>query len=141
MTTVSRDRYAPYALGVKTGAPQDRQVADCFHLLMNLGEATKRVFQSKGKELREAFNLYINPRYENPQADFIQQLNRNKIETSETILSSADISVDKQHKFGKVKELHAKGFSIRQIARAVNGSRVTIRKYLNIGKFRIIHQK
>ena len=132
VTTVSRDRYGPYALGVKTGAPQARQVADRFHLLMNLGEATKRVFQSKGKELREAFNLYNNPLIENPQADSIQQLNQNKIETGETALSSADISIDKQHKFDRIKALHGEGFSIRQIARAVNGSRVTIRKYLNM---------
>lgn len=132
VTTVSRDRYGPYALGVKAGAPQARQVADRFHLLMNLGDATKRVFQSKGKELREVFNLYNNPLIENPQSDSIQQLNQNSIESRETILSSADLSVDRQHKFGKVKELHAKGFSIRQIARAVNGSRMTIRKYLNM---------
>lgn len=132
VTTVSRDRYGPYALGVKAGAPQARQVADRFHLLMNLGDATKRVFQSKGKELREVFNLYNNPLIENPQSDSIQQLNQNSIESRETILSCADLSVDRQHKFGKAKELHAKGFSIRQIARAVNGSRVTIRKYLNM---------
>jgi len=132
VTTVSRDRYGSYALGVKAGAPQARQVADRFHLLMNLGDATKKVFQSKGKELREVFNLYNNPLIENPQSDSIQQLNQNSIKSRETILSSADLSVNRQHKFGKAKELHAKGFSIRQIARAVNGSRVTIRKYLNM---------
>lgn len=33
-------------------------LVDRFHLLMNLGEATKRIFQSKGKELREVFTLY-----------------------------------------------------------------------------------
>lgn len=43
--TVSRDRYGPYALGVKTGAPNANQVADRFHLLMNLGESTKRIIQ------------------------------------------------------------------------------------------------
>ena len=85
VTTVSRDRYGPYALGVKMGAPQARQVADRFHLLMNLGEATKRIFQSKGKELKEAFNLYNNPAS-------IQQLNQNKKEPRETVISSADIS-------------------------------------------------
>jgi len=132
VTTVSRDRYGLYALGVKMDAPQARQVADRFHLLMNLGEATKRIFQFKAKELREAFNLYNNPLNENPQADSIQLLDQNNIETSETALYSADIGIDKQHKFDKVKELHGKGFSIRQIARAVNGSRVTIRKYLNM---------
>ena len=130
--TVSRDRYGPYALGVKTGAPQASQVADRFHLLMNLGEATKRIFQSKGKELKEAFNLYNNPSKEDLPEAPIQQLVTSKEETKEAVISSANISLDRQHKFEKVKELHVKGFSIRQIARAVNGSRVTIKKYLNM---------
>ena len=82
---------------------------------MNLDEATKRVFQSKGKELREAFNLYNHPPIENPQSDSIPQLNQNNIESRETALSSSDISVDRQYKFGTVKELHSKGFSIRHV--------------------------
>jgi len=64
--TVSWDRYGPYALGVKTGAPNANQVADRFHLLMNLGESTKRIFQAKGKELREIFTLYNSPKTEVP---------------------------------------------------------------------------
>ena len=129
--TVSRDRYGPYALGVKTGAPQASQVADRFHLLMNLGEATKRVFQSKGKELKEVFNLYNNPKKENSPVAPVELI-QSKEETEETGISSANVSLDRQHKFEIVKELHNKGFSVRLIARTVKIQRITVRKYINM---------
>ncbi len=63
---VFRDRYGPYALGIKTGDPDAIQVADRFHLIMNLGEAAKKVFQSKAKELKEIFKLYNDPKRKDP---------------------------------------------------------------------------
>lgn len=128
--TVSRDRYGPYALGVKKGAPQASQVADRFHLLMNLGEATKRVFQSKGKELKDVFNLYNNPEKKNSDVEQIQPAPQREPEQSD--ISSANISIDRQHKFEKAKELYKKGFSIRLIAKTVNVQRLTVRKYISM---------
>ncbi|UKJ06195.1 ISL3 family transposase [Solitalea lacus] len=130
--TVSRDRYGPYALGVKKGAPQAHQVADRFHLLMNLGEAVKRVIQSKGKELKEVFNLYNNPQKEHaPAAPRPQPVQCTpELETSGD--SVANISIDRQHKFEQVKKLYNAGYSIRQIAKTVNVSRTTTQKYVHM---------
>lgn len=128
--TVSRDRYGPYALGVKTGAPDASQVADRFHLLMNLGEATKRIFQSKGKELREIFTLYNDPKRETSMAVEVEQQAQRLLETTEPNISTANISVDRQHKFDKVKELHGNGVAIKQIARTTKLARGTVRKYI-----------
>ena len=127
--TVSRDRYGPYALGIKTGAPDASQVADRFHLLMNLGDATKRIFQSKGKELREVFTLYNEPKNQPPKTVKIELAVQNTIGITEPTLTTADISIDKQHKFEKVKDLFSKGIAIRQIARTVKLNRKTVRKY------------
>ena len=44
---VSRDRSGAYADAVNRGAPQALQVADRFHLLMNVTDALQRVVESK----------------------------------------------------------------------------------------------
>lgn len=60
LKVVSRDRYEPYALGAAKGAPLALQVADRFHLIINLGEVTNRMFQTKAKILKEVFHQYHN---------------------------------------------------------------------------------
>ncbi|MGY0035129.1 ISL3 family transposase [Pedobacter sp. NJ-S-72] len=127
---VSRDRYGPYALGVKTGAPAASQVADRFHLLMNLGEATKRIFQSKGKELREIFTLYNDPKRGTSTPVELEQPAPGTLEITEPNVSTANISVDRLHKFEKVKELRSNGVAIKQIARTTKLARGTVRKYI-----------
>jgi transposase len=51
---ISRDRSGAYALGATEGAPEAIQVADCWHLLKNLGEAVKRMLDKHNVELRIA---------------------------------------------------------------------------------------
>ena len=49
---VSRDRAGLYADGARQGAPQARQIADRFHLLLNFREAVERQLGGLGPPIR-----------------------------------------------------------------------------------------
>jgi transposase len=55
---ISRDRAGAYAEGAKRGAPNAKQVADCWHLLKNLGEAIERALQNYSSTISQAAQIY-----------------------------------------------------------------------------------
>lgn len=124
--TVSRDRASAYSLGIRNGAPQATQVADRFHLLVNLRDAFQRILQKQSSLLKESFNQFSNP--ENTSA--IPEAS-NFVEKPESLFSGS-VSVDRQFKFEKAKELHQKGYKIKAIARHLKAARKTVRKYIHL---------
>src|SRR5207302_7983126 len=50
---ISRDRAGAYAAAAKKGAPQAQQIADKFHLLLNLREKLKELMARKQKLLSQ----------------------------------------------------------------------------------------
>lgn len=109
---ISRDRGGPYSKGAQDGAPQAIQVADRFHLLMNLGDATKRMFQCMGKDLKTLFTLYhrTDTSVEPVSATEDIRLKKEDIETIPTKMINTNI--EHQLRFNKVKELFSQGYTI-----------------------------
>lgn len=129
---ISRDRGGPYSKGAREGAPQAIQVADRFHLFMNLGDATKKMFQSMGKELKVLFTLYNNTERSSEPVSTIQEL-RLMEEPAETIpIETINTNIELQLRFHKVKELYSQGYTLRAISRSLHMPRVTIRKYIGM---------
>jgi len=62
IVTISRDRCGLYAEGATLGAPQSQQVADRFHLLVNLSATMERVLEERSRQL-------ILPPIEQPPAE------------------------------------------------------------------------
>lgn len=132
VAVISRDRGGPYSKGGREGAPQAIQVADRFHLLMNLGEATKKMFQSMGKELTKSFALYnlSNAGTNILPASTIIDLKEQEVATTHP--SATNASLELQLRFNKVKDLKGQGYTIRAISRSVGITRATIRKYIRM---------
>ena len=49
--TISRDRCGLYAEGATLGAPQSQQIADRFHLVLNLSATMERVLEERSRQL------------------------------------------------------------------------------------------
>ncbi len=135
--TVSRDRARTYALGIHTGAPHAIQVADRFHLLVNLRDAFQNSLHRHGKVLKESFQAFSTQsgKPEGPLTDN-QYVNpglgkcATAAEDENTGLFVGNVSPERQYKFQKAQELHQKGYSIKSIANQLGAGRKTIRKYI-----------
>ena len=128
---VTRDRSGAYSSAINEICPDAIQVADRFHLLMNLSDALDKYFKSISKEIRkvikdktdEILSLAAN---EDPckNRDFKNQL------LMQAATESKDIPVDQRiYNFNKVKELQSKGTPIKRIATILKISRNTVRSY------------
>lgn len=117
----SRDRSAEYARGIQQGAPDAVQVADRFHLLVNLRVMVQRVVDRhrtclKGIVVNKGAELVPHPR----------QPERN------TAQEQAGIAHQKERiaRHQQIHALLAAGFDKRAIARELSLSPMTVYKYL-----------
>lgn len=138
---ISRDRSTEYIRGATEGAPHAVQVADRFHLLMNLREALERVLDRN----RTKFRGIVIPKIPNrvvtsgagaaskrnlsatlPTTAYRQPAQRSPAETA----ARAARRLPNKERYQQVLRLHSEGVSIRGIARCLKMSHMTVYRYL-----------
>lgn len=117
---ITRDRAAAYGEGATDGAPQAIQVADRWHLLMNLSDALRRFFDGQASALYQAGMELAQQTFDQTPAST----------SNEAIPIEEKPPSAKEIMFTKVKELAAKGYSGRAISRMLSLSRTTVSRYL-----------
>jgi transposase len=123
---VSRDRASAYALGIRNGSPAAIQVADRFHLLVNLREAFQKTLHKYSNILKACFNEFTNPHEAKPLPE------EKQLPQTGQACFSGNVSPDRQFKFEKAKQLHKQGYKLKTIARVLKAGGKTIRKYIQL---------
>ena len=129
----SRDRASSYAAAIIEACPSAIQIADRFHLLMNLSEALDTYFKSISRRIRSLITAKTNDFLELPEKVPVNIREETKedqfvLTTQESIDAKVDQRMDT---FLKVKELQAKGTPIKRIATDLRMSRNTVKSYFS----------
>jgi transposase len=148
---VSRDRGAEYAAAARQGAPQAQQIADKFHLLLNLREKLKELMARKQKYLPE---IEANPSDAIPekargglqvlapaQAEEVSKPFRNMSARPRAAVSGSCTSAPEEspsqvsrsnryERYQAVRLLHQQALSEREIARRLKMSRQTVHRFV-----------
>ncbi|MFQ5570039.1 MAG: ISL3 family transposase [Rhodothermales bacterium] len=121
---LTRDRSPEYAQGMRLGAPQALQVADRWHLLLNLHEMLKRLIEHLHERIKnlpllpEPALLIRQPFVRSPAERRARQARRQR----------------RQERYEQVLALRAEGVPLQRIAARVGLSRVTVHRYVHEGR-------
>ena len=128
--TISRDRCGLYAEGAALGAPQSQQVADRFHLILNLSATMERVLEERSRQL-------ILPPVEDPISQPDDDGGSTGVPVA-TLPPPTQSQLRRQRRLERYEQVvamfHA-GQSQAAISRALGIERKTIRRWLRRGQF------
>jgi transposase len=135
VTTVSRDRQGVYAEGIRHGAPEAVQVADRFHLVLNLTQAVERELAVNRRHLRiacpSASALPPSPTTEKVKNQTKQIRVRSSIVTQQMEVARQRRE-QKLELFRTIKQMRTAGMKVSQIARQLGLCRRRIDKWIQL---------
>jgi transposase len=125
---VTRDRSTEYAAGIAAGAPQAIQVADRWHLLLNL------------RQMLDRFLSTIYPRLQqlpfSPEHLTLLSQQRTAFRRTQSEQIAAQTSREKRiAKYEEIQQLRQAGYNISQIAALLGHHWETVRKYFEATSF------
>lgn len=129
---VTRDRSSSYSAAIDEACPDAIQIADRFHLLMNLSNALDAYFKSISPKIRTLIKEKTDELLNVPGQGILCDKEANDSGSSQPSQNVVSIKVDQRlDTFNKVKELQAKKVPIRRISIDLSMSRNTVRSYFN----------
>jgi transposase len=124
---VARDRSGLYADGASEGAPQASQVADRFHLVLNLSTAIERVLEERSRELVLPAEVPAGTQPDPPPSPPVKPTAHQTRQQQRRQRRLA--------RYQQVTELRQKGCSQLAISREVGISVKTVRRWLRADQF------
>jgi transposase len=125
---ISRDRGGAYAEGARQGAPQAVQVADRWHLLKNLGDLLERLLVRSHDVLRQV-QLQDDAPIDHPPAPAAPEaVTEERLTRTERARQRRNAC--REVRYRELHRLHEQGYGVRAIARHLQLSPTTVRKYL-----------
>lgn len=125
---VSRDRSTEYAAGIRMGAPRAIQVADRWHLLLNVRQMVERWIKAIYPQLQE---LPVSAEYRAAFTPKRLAFRRPKLERDASQASRER----RLARYEQIQQLRRNGHNILQIARMLKLDRKTTRAYFYASEF------
>jgi transposase len=134
---ISRDRGEAYASGGRAGAPEAIHVADRWHILKNLSDSVQKLMARHGAALRQAVHAAT------PGAEIAvltpTTLPAPPQKRRRRVPRPAPVSFQRTRQlamYQQVRALSSQGWSVAALARQLKLTKMTVRKYRDMGQFR-----
>jgi transposase len=131
---ISRDRHGPYAEGVRRGAPQAKEVADRFHLVMNLRGAVQQELSRLRRFLAVPDGAVVAPAKPGRRAAITASRRRPPAVVAYQKSIAHERWALQLERFHRVKALQASGRSAGAIMRETGLGRAYVRKWVYLSE-------